>query len=76
MDKNGAAMRLLFILVWAASLLVLSLHPFFGQKDISETENRGLAHFPPLTAPGFIDGSFQDTLENALGDQMLFSEEV
>jgi hypothetical protein len=76
MKKKGAAARLLFIAAWIASLAILSLTPLWGQKDISETENRGLTHFPALTVPGFVDGSFQDALEKALGDQMLFSEEV
>ena len=76
MKKSAAAGRVLFVAAWAASLLLLGLVPVRGQKDISETENRGLAHFPMLTVSGFLDGSFQDALEKALGDQLLFSEEV
>ena len=76
MNKNKRALHVLFIFAWIASLVLMIFAPLRGQKDISETENRGLVHFPTLTISGFADGSFQDTLEKALGDQMLFSEEI
>ena len=76
MRKQGKALRICFVLLSAASLLLFWLVPFIGQKDISETENRTLARLPVFSAASFLSGEYQDALENAVGDQMLFSEEV
>lgn len=46
-----------------------------GQKEISITENRKLDQFPKFSLEDFKDSTFQDNIENALTDQLLFSEE-
>ena len=76
MKKQKTALRICFILLSAASLLLFWLVPFIGQKEISETENRSLAKLPVFSAGSFLSGEYQDSLENAVGDQLLFSEEV
>lgn len=76
MKKQKKALQICFLILSAASLLLFWLVPFLGQKDVSETENRTLARLPALSAGSFLSGAFQDDLEKAAGDQLLFSEEV
>ena len=74
--KRKAWMQVCFVILSAALLLLFWLVPFIGQKDISETENRSLARLPAFSAAAFLDGGYQDNLENAAGDQLVFSEEL
>ena len=76
MKKQKKTLQICFLILSAASLLLFWLVPFIGQKDVSETENRSLARLPALSAGSFLSGSYQDDLEKAAGDQLLFSEEV
>ena len=76
MKKQKTALRICFIILSAASLLLFWLIPFLGQKEVSETENRSLARLPAFSAAAFLSGAYQDDLETAVGDQLLFSEEV
>ena len=74
--KRKAWMQVCFVILSAALLLLFWLVPFIGQKDISETENRSLARLPAFSAAAFLNGGYQDNLENAAGDQLVFSEEL
>ncbi len=47
-----------------------------GIKDISYAENRELNTFPELTTEDYLSGKFQDDLERALSDQLVFSERL
>ena len=64
------------IALFALPLLLAGGIVLRGQRELSETENRTLTRFPAFSWPAFVDGSFQDTLEDALGDQLLFSGAV
>lgn len=76
MKKQKTALRICFVVLSAASLLLFWLVPFIGQKELSETENRSLAKLPAFSAGAFLSGEFQDDLESAAGDQLLFSEQI
>ena len=76
MKKQKSVLRICFLVLSAASLLLFWLVPFTGQKELSETENRTLAKLPAFSSASFISGTYQDDLEKAVGDQLLFSEEV
>ena len=76
MKKQKPILQICFIFLSAASLLLFWLVPFLGQKDVSETENRSLAKLPAFSVDAFLKGDFQDALEDAAGDQLLFSEET
>ncbi len=39
-------------------------------EEINEYENRYMEQFAPLTVESYLDGSFQDQAEKALGDQL------
>ena len=68
---------LLFAVLFAMPVLIFWLHLiFFGQTEISETENRTLAMMPTLTGQAFVTGAYQDDLEDALGDQTPQSEAI
>ncbi|OJV64806.1 MAG: hypothetical protein BGO41_14530 [Clostridiales bacterium 38-18] len=45
-----------------------------GIKDISVVENKKLAKFPVFTLNTFFNHSFQDTLEEAISDQLILGE--
>ena len=76
MKKQKSALRICFAVLSAASLLLFWLVPIIGQKDISGTENRTLERLPAFSAAAFLSGEYQDALESAAGDQLLFSEQV
>ena len=76
MEKQKKALQIGLIVLSAASLLLFWLIPLIGQKDISETENRSLARLPAFSAEAFLSGAYQDALESAVGDQLLFSEQT
>ena len=76
MKKQKTALQICFIILSAASLLLFWLIPFLGQKETSDTENRSLARLPAFSVRAFLDGTYQNDLETAAGDQLLFSEEI
>ena len=75
-EKGGRAGSILFLVLFAVSVCVFLAGTVFGGKEISGLENRTLAAFPPLTAETFASGSFQDGLEDALGDRLTGSETI
>ena len=46
----------------------------FSPKDVNTYENRYANKIAPLTAKGWLDGSFQDSVDKALSDQVQLSE--
>ena len=65
-----------FILLFAVSVVLFLLPAAVGGRDVSELENRTLTAFPALSMETFLDSSFQNDLENALGDHLLGSEAI
>lgn len=65
MKKNTFFSIVFLMFLSSISLYTMIKHP----KYISDEENRYLAYFGQLSEKNFSDGSFQDTLENALMDQ-------
>ena len=59
----------LFLIVFALIIVFGSLTFFRPQKEKSNLENRLLTKFPSLTISNYLDGSFQDDIENAFTDQ-------
>lgn len=65
-----------FILLFAVSVVLFLLPAAFGGQEISALENRTLTAFPALRAETFLNSSFQNDLEDALGDHLLGSEAI
>lgn len=65
----NAAMLLGVVLFLLAGLARAILHP----KEINDYENRTAEQLPAFTLSGWLDGSFQEKVEAALGDQAPFS---
>ncbi len=49
---------------------------FISERDISLIENRNLYKFKKFRIVDYVNGSYQTSLENALLDQVLYSEEI
>ena len=47
-----------------------------GELDKSLIENRGLAKFPKFNVETFLNGKFQDKVEDSLADQMYMGEYI
>lgn len=77
MQKKKPGLHVWLLLIGCALpiLLVLTV-PLRGQLAVSDAENRSLAQFPAFTLQGFVSGEFQQQLEEALGDQYPFGEEI
>ena len=77
MQKKKPGLHVWLLLIGCALpiLLVLTV-PLRGQLAVSDAENRSLAQFPAFTLQGFVSGDFQQQLEEALGDQYPFGEEI
>lgn len=74
--KGKRAAQWVLIALFAVPVLLAAGIVLRGQRDESVAENRKLARFPAFTLAGFGDGSFQESLEAALGDQLLLSGPV
>ncbi len=64
------------IALFAVPVLLAAGIALRGERTESVSENRTLTRFPAFTLPGFGDGSYQESLEAALGDQLLLSGSV
>ena len=49
---------------------------FRPQKEISIEENRTLQKIPSFSMRDFADGTYQQQMENSIGDQFLFSIQI
>ena len=77
MEHKRSRLALVLLLAGCAlPILLMLIVPFRGQLSVSEAENRTLAQFPALTLEGFLTGEFQQQLEDALGDQYPFGENI
>lgn len=76
MKNRGQIFAGVFILLFVISVFIFLLPALTGGREISELENRTLTAFPALRADAFVNGSFQDDLEGALGDHLFGSEEI
>lgn len=66
---------LVFILMIISFVLVLFLGTFIrGIETESIIENRKLEDFPTFNVRTFFDATYQESMESALSDQLLFSE--
>ena len=74
--KAGKWKYWILIALFVVPVLLVLAGLIRGQLQVSETENRTLTQYPELSGHSFLNGTFQNTLEDALGDQMLFSEEI
>lgn len=67
--------NIVFIGLFISILAVLvAAIPLRGLKTVSYIENRDLKMFPQITLNGLLDNSFQNNLEHALSDQLVFGE--
>ncbi len=69
-SKINKAFFLLLVLILLAGLLTTVFLP----EEINYYENRYANKLSPLTAAAYADGSFQDSMENALSDQVQFAQ--
>ena len=72
MKRRDAA----FIVLFALSLAAVLFFVFTDRNTVSELENRTLTELPQFSFGEFVSGSFQNRLEEALGDHMPFAENV
>ena len=64
------------ILLFAVSVVLFLLPAAVSGREISQLENRTLTAFPVLSTDTYLNSSFQDDLEDALGDHLLGSETI
>ena len=75
-SQNEKKIRLINLLFVAVIMLVLFaglIQTAFFPDDITDLENRYANKISPLTAAGYMDGSYQSDMEAALGDQVTLS---
>ena len=66
----------LFIISILLIIVVLDISMFLEEKKISIIENRELNQFEHLTINDYISGDYQEGLEKAINDQVLFSDVI
>lgn len=64
---------IVFILFWLAAGLARTL---FFPKDVNYLENRPANKTAAFSAAAYLDASFQDSVENALSDQVLLAQHM
>lgn len=72
-DKLIKALGCLFLLGCALVLALGFARSFFFPEEINEYENRYAERVSPFTLSGYAEGSFQDSVEAALADQLPLS---
>ena len=74
---NFKKRNLLFIVLIVGTLIVLSLSVIFKEtKEISNEEARYLTTFESLVNTSYLDGSFQNTFEEAYTDQFIYRNQI
>jgi len=68
--------NLMFIGIVMLFLVMGVFFALFFPSDVIEYENRKSEQIVPLTADSFFDGSFADSVEKALADNVLFAVEM
>ncbi len=69
-EKIMTVLRLAFVLGLLLAFLLGLGRTLLRPEEINYYENRPAERLAPLTAAGFLDGSFQDSMELALADQV------
>lgn len=72
MEKK--AINALFITGISLLLLAGLVRTVFFPKEINAYENRYAEKISPLTLAGWLDGSFQDSVDKALADQVQLAQ--
>ncbi len=75
-EKNRVFAQGLFLFLLALPAALLLMIPFVGQREESVSENRALQQLPTFTVSSFLDGTFQDELEQGLIDQLPLMETI
>jgi len=73
MKRFASVIHALFVLSITAFMLISGVRAFLSPVEINEYENRTAEKLPRFSLAGFMDGSFQDGTESALGDQTVFA---
>lgn len=68
--------NLTFVFLIFLFLLISLVKTLVFPNDINTYENRKANVVSPVSATAFSDGSFQDSVENALSDQAFFSQKI
>jgi len=66
----------LLVIIVAGIMVGGFVHTVFLPVDINEYENRYANKVASFSLSSYLDGSFQDSIETALADQIPFSEEL
>ncbi len=74
MKSKQNALNIVFLLSLAAFLLAGLGKALFAPKAINLYENRKAYQWQRPTVAAYLDASFQDSVEKALSDQVLFSQ--
>ncbi|MCR5699416.1 MAG: hypothetical protein K6G52_07220 [Treponemataceae bacterium] len=74
--KAQFAFSLIFLLLLVSILSLFYSIAFRKQKDISDDEKRTLQKIPVFTGKTFLDTTYQTQMEDALSDQILFSQQI
>ena len=73
MDKKRKIINIAFLAIIMAVLLTGLIRTFVGAEDILEYENRKAERIKSFSFSSYADGSFQDSVESALSDQVEFA---
>ncbi len=68
--KDKKIEDIIFVIIFLLIIFGGFLIPLVKKKDISYMENREAYQIPKFSINSFLDGSFQDTYEKALADQL------
>lgn len=75
--KKNAVVNFIFLLFTFVTIFGFCIAIFIrGQEDESVIENRALSKFPKFDLGEFLNGKYQDNLENSLSDQMFMGQNI
>lgn len=74
--KTKQTHNLIFVFLLIVALLISLGRTLAFPKNINEYENRYSEKVIKLSSSAYIDASFQDSMENALADQIPFAENI
>lgn len=70
MKKKFSVINIAFLAIICAILVLGFVRTLVGAEDMLEYENRKAERIMPFSFASYLDGSFQDSVENALSDQV------
>ena len=74
--KAQFAFSIIFLLLLVSILSLFYSIAFRKQKEISDDEKRTLQKIPVFTGKAFLDTTYQRQMEDAISDQILFSQQI